>query len=293
MDAVAVRAEGVCVSCDGPAGVFEGNGRTRKQCNACRHANRPTPNSKRWGGRCAHCGKAFTAYRPQTYCSRRCAREVRQRPPCECKQCGREFVPKAVDRTTYCSRDCAFDAKSEGHNEREARVAAERALWKAGVCEVCGKPFERSMRQSRLCSRECWLQSGRDRYHATYEPTPERMAACRQCGESITWRGRGKRKYCGACRAMHDAAGNSVCAHRRRARLGGAQSESIDPVVLFEIDDWVCQLCGGLVQQYPKSDRSWHDDRANIDHPRRPITRHTYPLSPYRNGIHAWPPVLP
>ena len=97
---------------------------------------------------------------------------------CTCNHCGKSFLPKAADRTSYCSRDCFFDklAIERKHKTKKKiniktinncinlltktikQIDRNQAKIKTRVCVVCSKEFK----QTRImgcpdltCSDEC------------------------------------------------------------------------------------------------------------------------------------------
>lgn len=125
---------------------------------------------------CWQCGKLLTDKPAQNkYCSYECSIADRRKraPRYTCEQCGKEFKPKVADRTTFCSRQCAFVYRAEhrrsadgyqdlpnstkqamrAHKRRRreqikrTRVGPirrsaiyERDGW---TCQLCGQPVER------------------------------------------------------------------------------------------------------------------------------------------------------
>lgn len=94
---------------------------------------------------------------------------------------------------------------------------------------------------------------------------------CRECGERIALRYQDK-IYCSRkCSKRYDD--RIKCARRRGRQLG---SEAVDPMVVFERDNWRCQMC------YKKTRRSLRGQKK----PLAPELDHIIPLS--RGGEHTY-----
>jgi len=83
---------------------------------------------------------------------------------CTCNHCGKPFLPKAADRTSYCSRDCFFDKlaiEREYKTKKKINIKTvnncinlltkalkhidcNQAKIKTRVCVVCSKEFKQT-----------------------------------------------------------------------------------------------------------------------------------------------------
>lgn len=243
-------------------------------------ANRKTTRPRE----CVQCGTSpIPGYK---YCSTQCrakatsvrliARRGRPRPRntvARCKRCGVTFMPKAIERRSFCSRECAF----AHHSIVQPLVSAERrayARWAkrsraaAGVrdCDVCGKTFHPPTWHRRRCSEACdkARESERSREHNIIKTCRFRTPRhCRECGEAF------QPTYGSKLRVFCSATCRRRCLGReskavRRARKKGVGSETIRHRQVFERDGWICQLCGKKTPERLRG--STHDDAPEMDH---------------------------
>ncbi len=126
------------------------------------------------------------------------------------------------------------------------------------VCEQCGTRLTKN--QSRFCSKRCDARAD----HGTPQRKP-----CAFCGAMFATSGTA-RMCSDKCRI--DA--TKDLAHRRRAKMRGANAEKFSATEIFERDRWVCQLCG------EKTDR-----KAPASAPFSPSLDHIVPLA--RGGEHT------
>jgi len=177
----------------------------------------------------------------------------------KCQRCGDMFTPKESNRKTYCSRACAFVAKTMSRETRQVYWAPGRVTvevldvslprsGRARLCRVCGQQFVRATGQSRkatceqVCSVTCRVVVRRQKQQ-TLRRTPNGRA----------WRAAAK-------------------ARRRAVHRSG---ESFDPHEIFVRDGWRCQRCG---VQTPVQLRGSYDLTA-------PELDHVVPLA--RGGSHT------
>lgn len=237
--------------------------------------------------KCPECGNEFVPkHEAQRLCSLACVRHAgtkayvkrhRIRHECICRHCGQAFTPKATDRTTYCSRECAFAERRKISAEREVNEVCCVAY-----CRICGKA---TLGRNRYCSNECRRkkesqrarQLAESRHHA--EPT-----RCAWCGETFTPQyGDKKRVYCskGCCEKAGKANRSPQRRIARRKQLKrrryqtAKRGEAITMLHLYERDAGRCQLCGRRVN-------------LNYKFPdmRSASTDHIVPVS--KGGTHEW-----
>jgi 5-methylcytosine-specific restriction endonuclease McrA len=201
-----------------------------------------------------------------------------KRPFSTCKGCGQKFQPRGVDRTTYCSRACAFASKSaakasaaELEARRRARADAAKVDYAQRQC-ACGQTFKpRSSAQVR-CSVDC-------------SPLPT-IVNCMVCGSAYA-----KRKYdhghCSVeCRVKWrklqkntlavTSGRRSAYRRARKLKQRGVTVEPVNPIRVLQRDNWRCQLCG---MPTPRRLRGTYDDRA-------PEVDHIVPLA--KGGEHSY-----
>lgn len=193
-------------------------------------------------GNCLTCGTSLVGKMTEAkYCSRACWLIDRNRLHAErsetiCKQCGKEFIPKAKDRVMFCSRECAFAYKRE-HAKPKLEKPSTR------YCVICGQ--ELAGRASVACSPECRKELARQLARAANARKRQAAArVCAECGkEFVAEYGDKRRVYCShKCLTRHNS---RIGKHVYKARMRGAERcEAIDPIDVFTRDKWRCYLCG-------------------------------------------------
>jgi 5-methylcytosine-specific restriction endonuclease McrA len=207
-----------------------------------------------------------------------------------CERCHVAFERRSGSRDSgrFCSRKCADIALREVRRERlmdmvapkmeRARVNREaiargRALPQA-ECRVCEGPVYYPRRV--LCGPECQrVWELRDAIAHQRRRKKVRKCACRDCGAAfMNHYGNKRRLFCSeACARRY---GRRLAKAGRRARQRGAQSEPVDPMIVFRRDKWMCRLCGGKAPSTLRGSR----------HPQAPEIDHIVPLS--RGGEHSY-----
>jgi len=215
--------------------------------------------------KCEWCGKEFEpnkfAVSRQKFCSDKCRRRWRyynpKHPEQTCRYCGKKFVPKGLDRTTYCSRQCAWADK------RKPKIKKPKPII---TCVICGKQFKGKTKQQKYCSDECRKEKKRQdarKYAEAKRKLVNKQVKCKECGkEFVPEYGNKRREFCSKLcfKRYNRRIGKAV----RRARIKGRPYEMFDPVEIFERDKWRCQLCG---RKTPKPLRGTTDDCApELDH---------------------------
>lgn len=247
-----------CAHCGGPS--TKSGGYQRKYCT-------PECRSAAAGKRqidCAVCGTTFTGYvSKRKHCSRECAAEAMRLPPSTCDNCGGEYRPKAGDRTTYCSRDCAYKHKAWRAKRRTLIRNRNAHARRYTPCSECGAPFYKTGNAT-YCSDDCRrsVNARKERERAarlhSAEPRP-----CRECAETfVPEYGTKRSAFCSdpCAKRYHNRVGKA--ARRARKRKNGLVY--FDPLDTMRRDRWRCQLCG---VKTPKGLRGTHDDRApELDH---------------------------
>lgn len=224
---------------------------------------------------CVKCGGQFTPYRPtQKYCSLACkpkkdhTKPPKTAPNLQCKGCGRLFQPKSRDRTTYCSRECAFaNNHQRSYKPKGQRTEKVKPLPSPRFCK-CGTEVERP----RLVCDAC--------IKPLYEPRPRVIRHCLDCG-LVLQEAPPQTRRCTPCqkkhgRKQHAAKHGRVKKHRERARRFGVAYEPINPMTVFDRDRWHCQICGCKT---PKKLRGTYEANA-------PELDHIMPMA--LGGSHTW-----
>lgn len=175
-----------------------------------------------------------------------------------CLTCGSTFKPTDHGHV-FCSRACYFI------NKRHKPML--------GACVFCGKEFTRRNGQlrRRFCSRKCGavrlplvtcLVCG-VQFHPKRTIQASTGLPPRFCG--VVCSGASRRNTPEQLRMLR-ARKNTA----RRLRLSTVRVERIDPISVFERDEWRCYLCGELTLS---------EERGNRRHPKAPVLDHVIPLA--------------
>ena len=233
------HGQGACSRCGDPVGRFASSGRFRKFCSNCARGGERNPLHLV----CAFCGEGFESSRKRRFCSPRCRDRRRlpcrscgsilerartataccpscvrrlRRSKCQCRGCGKEFRPKAADRTTFCSRACAFAFLAERRNRRRN----ERAWARLKPCAVCSR-----LTIHRYCCNPCRLTvsrgHARDRWRRLRGGLQAGRITCRVCGETFDVQRRASRRvFCSKACARKDNKSKERLSERGRDRTG-------------------------------------------------------------------------
>jgi 5-methylcytosine-specific restriction endonuclease McrA len=181
------------------------------------------------------CGaEYYTHCSHSRFCTEKCQRknEIRTRRISQvfkCKGCGEDFYPKLRDRTTYCTRECAF--------AHAGRIKELRA-------------FLKSLRQPQPPSR-----AKLNRILKVYKPKPkpDRYLSCAGCGKPLFVPSGKRKRLCAPCaeerhreckaRSRHKDPMRKK-SHKARCIAAGTSYENIHRRVVFERDGYKCQICG-------------------------------------------------
>lgn len=120
------------------------------------------------------------------------------------------------------------------------------------TCAVCGAQFSYKAGRGRpriICSDEC-----KAKRRLLYQPPAAHRVTCQRCGEGFT-ASKPSALYCSpACKVSVKRQRKKARGWRRppqhaywalkRARKTAAWVESVDPLQVFERDNWRCHLCG-------------------------------------------------
>lgn len=223
----------------------QGSGRPRRYCDSCISTRCECGNEK--GSISRSCMV--------------CERKRRRRPMRTCQHCGDQFLPKASNRISFCSRKCSFQYKAEKKSRRRAQAVNNRDLKLQArkdelikrdmqldvTCKECGHGFRARIRTIELyCSDACRQKARRSMRKKTYRgPRSERAKMARR-----------------RCKAA------------RRARLANApRGERVCPASIFERDKWLCGICGTIT-----------DRNAKVPSPLAATLDHIIPLA--KGGSH-------
>jgi predicted nucleic acid-binding Zn ribbon protein len=208
-----------------------------KYCSAkCNRQARATQRATNWKAYYQRHGERLRAHQTQRRATTRIPLEPRP-----CRRCGTLFTPKRWKRTRYCSRLCINQSRlrqpATENARRRQKTAQRREVIPKRSCEWCGRLFKPLRRSTaQWCSIRCMSAKWAQDH-------PDLVRAHRA---------------------------------RRRARLRGVETENIRPLVVFQRDNWTCQLCHQTTPQRLIGTRS----------PRRPTLDHIVPLA--KGGAHAY-----
>lgn len=245
------------------------------QCKRCLNEKVKTYKSKQtYNGICEVCGNTIIG--DKKYCSRICWVKAVKREEKTCKHCGKKYIPKASDRTTYCSRDCYFAHKTQHRLSRTAKTknnyagpVSHKVFFKH--CEHCGKLFTTKYNSCSICSDNC----KKERYakNARLKSMSEKTfnkTICKNCGCTfIPEYGDMRRVFCSKqCGDKYSRCSSGD--NRKRARKFGVAYEYINPLNVLRRDGWVCQICGKATPENRRGSR--YSNAPEMDH-RIPLSK--------------------
>lgn len=223
---------------------------------------------------CRVCNHSFaTIFKKQKYCGDECQRKGKLLPKitlpiCKCKGCGKQYLPKVMDRNQYCSRKCAF--KYRPHSPTEGRRKNNRVyhVVKLNHCKKCNKLFNQKY-GNLFCSAECRTE------YRKYKRINPSLFNCAECETPIhTEYGNKRRRFC-STKCAKKRGGRIGKRVRRAMKLANGIIERIDPVTIHSINKWMCCGCGCST---PRILLGTHDGNA-------PELDHINPLS--KGGTHT------
>lgn len=204
---------------------------------------------------CENCGNSFkprNGGKKQKYCSGACRREVvyrnfKSRQALElserlkklfCRQCGEKVNYKGTGAIpVFCNEKC----KQKFHNTRNRRARPPIRKSQIKKCEFCGQEFVAQKADRRYCPDSwCAQKAYRLRKKTGNSLAKEFHVNCAGCGAAFTAK-HVEAKWC-----------SRKCANRHWGNLRARQARS--PLLeayadreIFERDNWVCHLCGLLI----------------------------------------------
>lgn len=216
-----------------------GTGDLRRQCKMCGKEFRPR--------------KRFDRKTDQSFCNRKCAGEARRLLPRQCPKCRKEFEP-VTTKQSFCGKECAYKARTTKLQPRQ--------------CKQCRREFMPRKKHSSFCDRGC-VNAARTKLQ------PQR---CKQCGKAFKPRDARQSLCDRACadKARRVATPSRDRSTAARARKFNVPHEAINPLKVFERDNWRCQIC---MVRTPLRLRGTRDPRA-------PELDHRIPMS--KGGGHTW-----
>lgn len=226
---------------------------------------------------CKQCGKQLKRGQ-EKFCSMPCANKyhgkerTKQRKTSTCQYCKKEYIPKVVDRVTYCSRECCFKAKAQAKRKGKRILYGATCRVYFGQCVVCNKWFTARSKASKCCGNDCKKILVAPKH---IQNKVGRIVKCKECGKEYVYQyGMKKRHFCSL--ACSKRANSRVDHAIRRARQKETQIKRIDPIAVFERDGWKCRICG---KSTPRTSRGTYKSNA-------PELDHIVPLA--LGGWHTW-----
>jgi uncharacterized OB-fold protein len=208
---------------------------------------------------CVICNREYEPhYKGQRCCSITCSNKkggaaLKRTKAYECKNCGKEFIPKQPGRVTYCSRECAYEGRKA---KPKGKVLS--------TCTICGKQFEKRL-NSKCCSDECHKKAASIKSYECSKRLHElkiQTRKCKECGTEFTPKyGSKHRSFCSNECCIKSSRRDGK--RKRRATMYNAFVEKVRLIDIYERDRHVCRLCGKKVNLIYKSP---HPMSATLDH---------------------------
>jgi hypothetical protein len=286
------RYEFACVYCREP---FIAKTPIAKCCSLKCRSGRHWANRRTRQYLCAECGKPFESKQAKaSVCSGECRRARNSRiskaiaaakfPPrpkhiCQRPGCGKAFVPmrpsgaqkRGASWGKYCSQSCS------------AKAANTKRAQKSLPCDVCGENFVRDSKPNwrkadgrLVCSDRCAeiaLAEKKARTQAAKPLKQPKQPTVRRCAECDGLFSTNRPRFCSkVCSKRY---GQRV--HRLKSKADRRQREvqrkrlirsrtsvPVDPLLVFERDEWHCRLC---LRPAPRSLRgTYHPQAPEMDH---------------------------
>jgi len=245
----------------------EMTGRKRNYCdiecgrNAYKKKFKDQREQKKVTKACRECGKEFVPMMPWgKFCCDRCRDKYKRQhpnyPSCICKHCGKEYVPKSKERTTYCSRECAFEHMAA--KPKDPGVVINHC--------ACGEIITPKHKYCDECRKE------RARYDSYLRKTAKETK-CRWCDKTFTPEYKAK-TYVYCCEehmvlAKKERDKNSL---NRKMHKGGVSKAKRNRI--YFRDGFKCKLCGKKMRM-DKAETVW----LGNPHPLAPTVDHIIPKS--------------
>lgn len=196
-------------------------------------------------------------------------------------------------QTMYCSRRHSRDAYKAKNPERVRELDAlsrqrhpkpQRTMcaYHVGYCADCGRAHGSRYRWAQCppCARASQAERKRVAMleaSMALHRAAAKVVQCDECGFLFCpLYGSSNATLCQCCVPLRLRKWRRIHKSLRRARMRGAECESVDPFRVFDRDSWKCRLCG---VKTPKAKRGTYADNA-------PELDHILPLS--RGGAHTY-----
>lgn len=232
-------------------------------------ATSPAPKGTRKSKPCKGCGISIGPLPPgqlrrKTYCTVKCSNKSRS-TRAHCSYCWKVFN-KTNNRKSFCSTACVKSHRRKVTRELEGirriyRAAQERERAKRKIVDDEIRAIKRIAAAIKLRSREC-VQCG----SAYLRRAPWNRFCSTDCEidykDTLSAR---RAEYAKAYRKTEKGReGRRIYKAARRAKEKGPGADRIDPIAVFERDNWRCIHCG---VRTPKRLRGTYEDKApELDH---------------------------
>ncbi len=156
-----------------------------------------------------------------------------------CRHCSEDFgssQPKAI----YCSRRCNTAAWLVAHPEFSPRKFSKIY---SGHCQRCGGAFV-SRRERAYCGDVCERAAWYAAHPKSIAPETRVCRACNTVFRAPPAKTRPTDFCSDVCKLTAAQNTKRTSKLRRAAAKRGVNSESVNPMRVFERDGWLCRLCG-------------------------------------------------
>lgn len=221
---------------------------------------------------CPNCGKEFIQkYVVQKYCSKTCMKKVNN-SSMTIEQKQRKAI-KDKDRQQRIKGELRVYMRNYKKNKKNEynetllkegysaldvdiiNLKRKKSVIHIHICSSCGKV--KVSRKKQINSRCIECNTGTTGYK--FEPTKR---ICKECG--CAYEGKGRSSLCNTCYDKHQKTFRRIQRVRRKAFERNVKSENVNPIKVFERDNWTCKLCG---IKTPKSKRGLNElNSPELDH---------------------------
>lgn len=210
-----------------------------------------------------------------------------------CKNCGKEYKAKAINRNSFCSRKCYFELKKIN----KARMDLINSIKKIKIkeCVYCSKKFK-STTQLVYCSDKCRDNNSKTQSKQYYLSNKDKLIQkrksnfvsvekeCVECGNVFeTKYGTKRKKFCSDKCAKRYKNRKASINRRVQIRENGSIDYNLSLTKLIKKDKGNCKICGCKVdvKDYVKTKEGHFIAGINY-----PSIDHILPVS--KGGTHTW-----
>jgi len=208
---------------------------------------------------CTHCKLDFEATKEKRYCTRKCNQAAIRKNKTSVSRA--EYVAKTRENAAskFTCECCGIEAFRTMSGTNKAKGFVNR--WCSMICRSAAAA-QAEARQSTVAKEIAALK----RIARHVERAMMFRCHCVHCGSEMIVRRNGglHKKVCDACSAEKIRLARRVSKLKRRASHRTADSDSINPIRVFERDRWRCHICGVLTLQ--KLRGTYHDRAPELEH---------------------------